>query len=124
MLLGHCIFERHDRILARPVRPELDHLLRGARAFVGFLENVFSAGFVVELARRGVESNGHLFSGLISCGGGGLTGRFAGFFGGTASLAAAACIPRVVGVTPPLYSRTWPVEEFRPPLELFANTPC
>src|SRR5260370_31047456 len=80
MLLGHCIFERHDRILARPVRPELDHLLRGARAFVGFLENVFSAGFVVELARRGVESDGHLFSGLISCGGDWFEGGFSGFF--------------------------------------------
>ena len=82
IVFGEAIFDRDDRVLAHPAFPEFHHLLGGARGFVGFLEDVFFGGAVVELAGRRVEGDGDLFAGLVAGGGDGFEDAFERFFVG------------------------------------------
>ena len=82
VVFGEAVFDGNDGILAHPIGPELDHLLGGARGLVGFLEDVFLAGAVVELARGGIERDGDLLAGFVSRGGDGFEDAFERLFVG------------------------------------------
>ena len=43
IVFRHAVFNRDDRILPHPIGPELHHLLGGALALVGFLEDVLAS---------------------------------------------------------------------------------
>ena len=79
IVFGEAIFDGNDGELADPIDPELRHLLRGARGFVGLLEYVFAAGLVVELARCGIERDGDVFAGLVAGGRDGFENDLDGF---------------------------------------------
>ena len=65
IVFGHAVFDRDDgRILAHPVGPELHHLLAGALALVGLLEDVLAV--LEELAGGRVEADADLLAGLVA----------------------------------------------------------
>ena len=80
IVFGEAVFDGNDRVLAHPIGPERDHLLGGARGLVGFLEDVFLAGGVVELAGGGIERDGDLLAGLVAGGGDGFENAIDGLF--------------------------------------------
>src|SRR5260370_40659341 len=72
IVLGHAVLDGNDGIFFRPFRPIRRHLSRTVLGLIRLLENVVAAGFVVELARGGVERGAYLVAGLGARGGGGL----------------------------------------------------
>src|ERR1019366_9168466 len=82
IVLGHAVFERNDRILLYPFRPELHHLLGGPLALVRLLEYVLAAFAVVELAGGGIDRNTDLRSRLVTGLGDGFQNRLYCFFVG------------------------------------------
>src|ERR1700722_1966078 len=68
VIFRQSVLDRNDGILPHPVGPELHHLLRAARRLVGFLENIFLRGPVVEFAGRRVQRNRNLLARLVAGG--------------------------------------------------------
>ena len=66
IVFGEAVFERDDGELPHPIGPKCGHLFRRARGLVGFLEYVFIAGFVEELACRGIERDGDVLARLVA----------------------------------------------------------
>ena len=64
VVLGHAVFNRNDRILPAPVGPVIHHLLAGAPALVGLLEDVHAV--LIELARSRIERDADLVAGLVA----------------------------------------------------------
>ena len=64
IVFRHAVFNGNDRVLPAPVGPVLHHLLAGAPALVGLLENVLAV--LIELARGRIERDADLLAGLVT----------------------------------------------------------
>src|SRR5260370_35791778 len=80
IVLGHAVLDGNDGIFFRPFRPIRRHLSRTVLGLIRLLENVVAAGFVVELARGGVERDAYLGAGLVAGSGGGFQNDLDGLF--------------------------------------------
>src|SRR5208337_1965138 len=76
---------------------------------------------VVELAGRGIESDGHLFAGFVAGGGDGLENDLNGFLVGLATWRETAFIANGRGIAVLFEGSLQRVEDFNPPAESFAE---
>ena len=67
VIFRHPIFDRDNRILPNPIRPEFDHLLRLPLTLIRFLEDVLPLARIEEFARRRVEGQTDIYPGPIPC---------------------------------------------------------
>ncbi len=102
--------------------PEGDHLLGRARGLVRFLEDVFLAGLVVELAGGGIERDGDLLAGLVAGGGDGFEDAFERLFVGFQVGREAAFVADGGRVAVLLQHRFQIVEDFDAPAQRFVET--
>jgi len=91
------------------------------RGLVGLLENILAGSLVVELAGRGIESDGHLFARFVAGGGDGFENDLNGFLVGLAAWRETAFIANGGGIAALFEGRLQRVEDFNAPAESFAE---
>ena len=121
IVFGEAVFDGDDGILADPVAPEFRHLFGGALGLVGFLEDVFLAGAIVELARRGIERDGNLLAGLVAGGGDGFENALERLFVGFQIGREAAFIADGGGIAVLLEHGLQVMEHFDAPAQRFVK---
>src|SRR5271169_767711 len=82
IIFGETVFDGNDGIFGCPGFPEFHHLGGSARGFVGFFEDVFFCGAIVEFAGGGIEGDSDLFAGLVAGRGDGFQNTLESFFVG------------------------------------------
>ena len=94
---------------------------RRVLGFVGFLEDVLAAGFVIELAGGGIEGDAHLLAGLVTGRGDGFENDLDGLFVGFATGSKAAFVADRGGVAVLLQSGFESVKNFHAPAQTFGK---